>query len=267
MEIRIFPMKEKKPWLAGLLSLLIPGTGRIYAGDTPVGIMILNSFPIAMIVLAAFVLPLITSCDALGMSKRPTIVSHDGVFYPGSLGTMWRVVVGEVRNNGNTNLRHIKLQATYYTLEGQEWAMDEFYVKYDILLPGEVGPFMYITGTSEEAKRYKVEIVDYRETDLQPYRDFEIKVQQSEIKNECVGVSCYSIRGLVTNTGTTTAKFPQVYATCYNSAGEVVGVGYATLYDLEAGGMTDYWIMVYPHVSAYKISTCNLLADSEVSLQ
>jgi hypothetical protein len=211
----------------------------------------------------------LTSCDALGISKRPTIVSHDGVFYPGSLGTMWRVVVGEIRNNGNTNLKHIKIQATYYTLEGEEWATDEFYVKYDILLPGEVGPFMYITGTSEEAKRYKLEIVDYRETDLQPNRDFKIKVRQSEVSTDKAStyLGYYVISGSLTNTGTKPAKFPQVYATCYNSAGEVVGVGDATLYNLEAGGTTDYSIPVYPRVSAYKISNCNLLADSEVPLQ
>jgi hypothetical protein len=65
-------MKEKNPWIGGLLNLLIPGLGRLYAGDKLGGCATMITFPLALAALAVFVVPLLVSIlvDATGGRSR-----------------------------------------------------------------------------------------------------------------------------------------------------------------------------------------------------
>jgi|GEM_PF-7110654 len=215
----------------------------------------------SMIIFFLIILSL-TSCDLLDVSGGPTIVSSNGFIHFGSIGAQ-RIIVGEVQNNGNKNLRFITVEATTYTHEGEVHSKSEAYVLVDILLPGEIGPFMFLEATSAEAMTYQLDIVDYKETDVQPSRDFEIIEQQSEIND----FDLYAIVGSLTNNSTTTANFLTISATCYDLNGEVVGVGWDTESELDAGATMDFDIWVYPWESADEISSCKLMVDSEVPLR
>lgn len=65
-------MKEKNPWIGGLLNLLLPGLGRFYAGDKLGGCFTMITFPLALAALAVFAVPLLVSIlvDATGGSSR-----------------------------------------------------------------------------------------------------------------------------------------------------------------------------------------------------
>jgi len=61
-------MKEKNPWIGGLLNLFLPGLGRFYAGDKLGGCATIITFPLALAALAVFVVPLLVPIvvDATG---------------------------------------------------------------------------------------------------------------------------------------------------------------------------------------------------------
>ncbi len=61
-------MKEKNPWIGGLLNLLIPGLGRFYAGDRAGCVVTLLTFPLVLAVCAYFPVLLV---DFLRVSDYP----------------------------------------------------------------------------------------------------------------------------------------------------------------------------------------------------
>ena len=69
-------MKEKNPWIGGLLNLLIPGLGRYYAGDRLGGVLTLIIFPLALIALAVFVVPLLVSILVNATGGNPSEIAQ-----------------------------------------------------------------------------------------------------------------------------------------------------------------------------------------------
>jgi len=216
-------------------------------------------FPVALILFLSCLLSL-TGCGAGGLTGGPVIVSQMGSIHFGSIGAT-RVIVGEVRNTGDTALRFIKIEATHFTGEGKVHATSHAYVITKGLLPGEKAPFAFIEATSAGAMKFNLEIISFKETDIQPYRDFEVIEQESSISY----MDLYTIVGSFKNIGTSSAVGPTIAATCYSNEGEVIGVGWQTKGQLEPGETTDFDVWVYPWASAEEIDDCTLQIEAEVS--
>jgi hypothetical protein len=199
------------------------------------------------------------SCEAVQQSQAPIIVSRQGFIDFGTIGAS-RIVVGEILNAGTTNLRSIKVEATFYDQDSNVHATSHAYAIVEVLPPGEKAPFMFYEATSAEALKFELKIVDFDETDVEPYRDFEVTEQQSKI-NE---LDLYAIVGTYQNTGMINADSPMISATCYNSAGEVIGVGWSVGSGIQAGGSESFEVSVFPGLSASEIMDCVLQIDDEL---
>lgn len=179
----------------------------------------------------------ISSCGGKGLGipalneGGAKILSHNGYITTGIPG-LWNVVVGEVENTGDKNLRFIKLEATFSDTDGNVSNSATASTLMNILLPGEKSPFYFTEYTNPEVKQYSLKIAEFSETDNQPYRDFEIVDHSSQVDEQGV----YRVSGQVKNTGTDDAEQTEVFATFYGADGEVVAVAFTTV-------GTDPWLL------------------------
>lgn len=190
-----------------------------------------------ILIASLLILLSISSCGGEGFgipvaeSGGPKIISHNGYITPG-IPSLWNVVVGELENTGDKNLRYVKLEATFSDIDGNVSNTATASTLMNILLPGEKSPFYFTEYTNPEVKQYSLKITEFGETDNQPYRDFEIVDHSSQVDEQGV----YRISGQVKNTGTADAEQTEVFATFYGADGEVVAVAFTTV-------GTDPWLL------------------------
>ena len=202
----------------------------------------------------------LSACGS-SMKKQVEIIDHQGYFTPKSYSTYTEShIVSEIRNNGSTNLMYIEILVTFYGQDGNIQNSDHAYALVDILLPGEVSPFRIQQTTEENVSKYKIEIVNWRETDIQPYKDFQILDQTGEVDKL---MDWYHIFGSYTNNGTSDANFTTVMATCYDKDGKVISVGWTGDTLVKPGEVKPFDIEVYPVFTTYKIVDCSVIISCE----
>lgn len=201
----------------------------------------------------------LTACDDIAGKQGVEIVSHNGYVSADSTGT-YRIVVGEVQNTGTTNLRSVKIEATFYDQAGKVHTTSESYALLKILLPGEKSPFRFHEHTAPGVVKYSLKVADMAETDRQPCREFQIVDHEGEI-DDLMG--WYHIFGEYQYTGTSVAAFPEIIATCRDGDGGVIGVGSQTGTQLEAGEVTSFDLVVFPDDSAPEIVNYELQVECE----
>lgn len=219
-----------------------------------------NRFPLGIILgwLLTGLLGL-TACGVVPGKSPLEIIGHNGSIGVDLTGRYGHVV-GEVQNNGSTALEYVRIEATFYDQNGREQSTSKAYALLNILLPGEISPFRIQEHVGSEASRYSLNVVDWDETDRQPCRGFQVLNQTGEIDDL---MDWYHIFGTYENVGAADANGAQVVATCYDQAGEVVGVGWGTESLLEPSEATSFDVVVFPADSATRIATCKLLVQCE----
>jgi hypothetical protein len=202
----------------------------------------------------------LSACDFIPGQGGPDILSDNGYVDRDSTGA-YRVLVGEVQNTGSTNLRYVKIEARFYTQDGSLHSSADAYTHLKMLLPGEKSSFRIIEATVPEVDRYRLEVVEFKETDVQPYRDLEVVSQTADTDS----LGYYHVAGDVKNAGVERAEYATAFATCYDGRGQVVGVGEGPVgtepWQLGPGETASFDLQVLPADSAADIVHCTVQAQ------
>ena len=171
-------------------------------------------------------------------------------------------VVGEVQNSGDQAADYVGVTATFYNVANQVIATRFNYIALSVLLPGTKSPF-------------RVEFVDVSQSALVDHYSLEIEFtpadsipKQLQITSHNatsdVGFLLFEILGEVENTGDSTAMLVEVFATCYDEAGDVIQVGgnYAEPVDVGVGQKGSFVIWI-DHENPDLITSYVLTAESD----
>jgi hypothetical protein len=165
-------------------------------------------------------------------------------------------VVGEVNNTGETNVKEIVINVTYFDIDDQAIASGSSSVLQDILFPGMKAPFdAVLTGSSavQQVDRYELE-VSFSETNIVLNRTLVI---QSHNFTSTITGSFHSV-GEVKNSGTEISTATNAIATCYDSSGTVVAAKQSRLFNLNPGETESFDIIIdepqSTKVSSYEVS-------------
>jgi hypothetical protein len=143
-------------------------------------------------------------------------------------------IVGEVKNNGTTNLDFVQITATFYSSNGSVLDTNFAFTMMNILTPNQKSPFDVLSAKQGvAADHYSVTVTDASETTDQP--DLALVVQGTTSSIDQVGY--YHVLGEVKNTGNSTASLVEVVVTLHDSSGNVVDatLSFTTPSDLQAG--------------------------------
>jgi hypothetical protein len=165
-------------------------------------------------------------------------------------------VVGEVNNTGETNVKEIVINVTYFDIDDQAIASGSSSVLQDILFPGMKAPFdAVLTGSSavQQVDRYELE-VSFSETNMVLNRT--LVIQSHNFTSTITG--SFHIVGEVKNSGTEISTATNAIATCYDSSGTVVAAKQSRLFNLNPGETESFDIIIdepqSTKVSSYEVS-------------
>ena len=129
-------------------------------------------------------------------------------------------IVGEVQNNGKSNIKDVKITATLYNATGTITA--DAYTMIDILLPDQKSPFEISFGYNGPVDYYFLN-TSYIPTLEIPYRNFTWQVFDAKSDNF---TGYYHLTGEVNNTGAKVVYWAKVVATFYDENGKVMMVDF-----------------------------------------
>jgi len=152
-------------------------------------------------------------------------------------------VVGEVINPLSTNIKFVKITATFYDAQKTVIGTDFSYTELDILKPNQKSPFDLSSYPDKiDPDSYKLK-VSYRETDEEPFTGLKILSHSARIDD----YGYHEIVGEVKNEGTNDAKFVRVVCTYYDAGGRVTGTSFTyTAYDIDVGDSAPFELSSYP---------------------
>jgi hypothetical protein len=153
-------------------------------------------------------------------------------------------IVGEVKNNLQSNIQYVKLTATFYDAGGKMIGSDFTYAELDILKPNQKSPFEICSYPDKiTPDKYKVHL-SYDTTGQSPYTGLAILSHSDKI-----GKSGYhKIIGEVKNKGVRASSYVKLVSTYYNAKGEVIGTDFTFTdpSDIAAGDSAPFEISSYP---------------------
>ncbi len=150
-------------------------------------------------------------------------------------------IIGEVRNEGNTPVANIELQATYYDEANQKITTETRRTMLEELLPGRKTPFIFYGPIS--AKRYDLIL-------LQTYTPKpEGKSPALEIINPLIDIENNRLLGGIRNNGNVNASIILAIATFYSTENKVASANSdpgLLMAELPPGTTTDFEIALWP---------------------
>lgn len=157
--------------------------------------------------------------------KEITILTHSG--YMDSIENYW--VVGEVKNNLDTNAEFIKIIGTFYDANNNVIGSSFSYTEIDIAKPGQRVPFEMVFSDPPSSLHHYALQVQWRPTNEKPLEGFPIL--SSGDRDAGFGDARY-IFGELRNDSGVTVEYVRIVATLYNAEGTVIGTGF-TYTDLD----------------------------------
>lgn len=175
----------------------------------------------------------------------PKIVSHN-YYVTNETGSRFFVVFGEVKNNLETNIESVKVNATFYDIDNNTIGTNFNYIVLKILEPEQRAPFeIYFSLESS------TEVPAYYEPTLSYVRTNEETVAGLEITNRTASVDAdgyYRVSGEVHNRGERKAYFLKIFCTYYDADGNVTAISYIySSSELDAGEKAAFEISSEPH--------------------
>ncbi|MFQ5710151.1 MAG: FxLYD domain-containing protein [Candidatus Geothermarchaeales archaeon] len=188
----------------------------------------------------------------------PEILSHTS--YIDHLG--YFTVVGEVKNNLQTNIARVAVTAIFYDDQGKVINLTEFgieaeeyrehgvssmskYTDIGILRPGQKSPFKLSTYPNKIAPASYELTLTYEETGQEPFEGLVILSHTASVDEE----GYHRIVGEVQNNGVRKAYYVRVVCTYHDSEGKVVGSSFAfTKPDrINVGEKAPFELSSHPH--------------------
>lgn len=134
-------------------------------------------------------------------------------------GLDWYHLEGEVMNDTTQRIQHVDIQVRLYNADNQLIKTDSAYTLVSTIEPGGLGPFnFFFVDLDDLVDHYEMQIVDYEKTD-NPQLAAEIVRHRGYLESS----RRYVIKGEVRNPHEFVIQDVFVYATFYDSKGEVVG--------------------------------------------
>lgn len=147
------------------------------------------------------------------------IVESSNIFVPYDASSNW-YLVGEVRNNTDSNVRFVRINATLRDSAGNVVDSDYSYSMIDVLTPQMESPFRIIFTDPPEWSTYELNVT-WDETSEQPY--------PLQILNHTTyfdSYDAYHAAGEIQNQYDENRDFVAAYLTLYDASGEVIGAEY-----------------------------------------
>lgn len=148
-------------------------------------------------------------------------------------------IIGEVQNNSAEPMEYVKVVATLYDDQEQMIGTEFTYTTLDTLPAGGKSPFEISTSEYDGAATYKIQVQGQSATAEEPA----LSVLSHR---QYLDGGYYTIIGEVQNTSDDPMTYVKLVTTLYDTAGQVVGVGftYSTLDAIPAGGRSPFEIML-----------------------
>lgn len=186
---------------------------------------------IAVVVCMIFVSSLVLVPNALCQVTVSNVKVVSYTWYVNSNDDL--IVIGEVQNTGSSILQTVSLTAAAYASDGTELASATGMPYVSYLLPQQKAPFYIDFGNpgAGSSLTSTVSSVTFTVTGAPQTQDQEYSglIVHTAFNSTLNGV--YTIMGLITNIGNQTAADIRVVGTYYNSAGNVVAVGFVLVND------------------------------------
>ena len=149
-------------------------------------------------------------------------------------------MVGEVLNGTADTLRFVEVLATFYDDDGQVVGTGSTFTELSIIEPGSTAPFKMTTLNLPAVGRYDLR-VDYSTTTQPP-----VRLEVLGHSGSAADGGWYHVTGEVRNPHGFTLKFPEIVATYYNAAHQVVRVevDFAEVDPLEPGQSSRFEVVL-----------------------
>jgi hypothetical protein len=179
-------------------------------------------------------------------TQTPTGVANVSVLSASSYydGSGYFTVVGEVQNTLGTNVKYVKIVATFYDSSGTVIGTVYTYTEIDILKPNQKSPFKLSSYPAIiTVASYNLD-VQYNTTQDQPFEGLTILNQTASIDPQ----GLHKVVGEVKNNGASEATYVKVVGTYYNAAGKVIGISftYTELDTINVGATSSFELSSYP---------------------
>jgi hypothetical protein len=181
-----------------------------------------------------------TATEQVPVPDAPPEIEFQGVSsYVAGTGSHY--IVGEVLNRTDENLRFVEVLASFYDGGGQLISTGSTFAELSVVVPGGVAPFKLATlNPPPSLADYKLR-ADFLTTRVGPLN--------LEVLNHSASVSdtgWYHISGEVRNPHDFPVKFPEIVATYYNPAHQVIRVemDFAELEVLQPGEVSRFEIVL-----------------------
>lgn len=198
-----------------------------------------------IIVAATIMVALVLSMPRVEAAGSAQFMSYTG--YMDSID--YYNVVGEMANTGNVSLRFMKVTATFYDSSNTVVGTSFTYALPDTLPPGRRGPFrLSLSDKTQSSKVHHYTVSgDFQSTTDLPQK---LRIQGNSTYIDSIGYRHYL--GEVKNQGSATAHYVKVIATCYNSTGGVVAMGwtYTSSTDIATNGTSGFDV----DIPSYRVS-------------
>ncbi len=165
-------------------------------------------------------------------------------------------IVGEVQNNGSSNLEFVKVIADFFN--GTQLVADDItYTHLNTLLPGERTCFEILVSGPLAWTSYQFEAPSFSVTS-QSRPALSISGDSGSIDPT---FNWYRVLGMERNDGATPLSFAKVVGTLYNAGGDVIGCGlaYANSTSLAAGQSSSFTMTFtgrdYYDATSYRLQT------------
>jgi len=171
---------------------------------------------------------------------QPEILSHSS--YVNDLG--YFIVVGEVKNTLQSNIKYVKIVATFYDAQKNVIGTDFTYTALDILEPNQKSPFELSSYPDKIVPASYKLTVSNKETDEEPFTGLKILSHSAKIDD----LGYHKIVGEVKNEGTQKATFVKVVCTYYGTGGKIIGTSftYTDPDEIDVGDSAPFELSSYP---------------------
>ncbi len=170
-------------------------------------------------------------------------------------------IAGEVQNTGSTNVRFVKISATFYSANNNTVDTQFSYAYLTYVQPNSKSPFNIVDINSNlvpQFNHYTLQVSYTTGSSIQ--QGLKILSNSSYTDNK----GGFHVVGEIENTGKATSSSTEVYATFYDSSGKVVyaSLAFANPENIVSGGTSSFEIKFTDSSRVPLIASYSLTAES-----
>jgi len=172
---------------------------------------------------------------------KPEILSYSSYF--SSIG--YFTIVGEVKNNLQSNINFVKITATFYDNQKNVIGTDFTYTDLDIIKPNQKSPFELSSYPDKITPDSFKLTLSYSQTGNEPFIGLQILSHTAVFDS----LGYHKIVGEVKNDGNRKSTYVKIVVSYYDSTGKVIGKSFTFTdpTDIDVGDTAPFSISSYPN--------------------